>query len=151
MFLATTFAIAQCNGRYQTEIFTNVSVSTVNYSDVYLDSFHEMDIYMPDGDTVTNRPFILYMHGGSFSAGTKNMTDCVDFCTSMAKRGYVSASINYRLELNAIQFALSNTVQYSLTILHYWELQYLRPPSCQCHPTLEFYMIEPSRDAVRCI
>ena len=114
--LETTFVIAQCNGRYQAEIFTNVSVSTVNYSDVYLNSFHEMDVYMPDGDTVTNRPFILYMHGGSFSAGTKNMTDCVDFCTSMAKRGYVSASINYRLELNALQFALSNTVQYETVL-----------------------------------
>ncbi len=107
---------SQCNGRYQTEIFSNFTVVTVNYSDVYSDSFHEMDIYMPTGDTVTNRPVIFYMHGGSFSAGSKNMTDCIDFCKIMAKRGYVAISINYRLELNAIQFALSNSVQYETVL-----------------------------------
>ena len=32
----------------QTEIFNTVSVSTVNYSDVYNDFFHKMDIYTPD-------------------------------------------------------------------------------------------------------
>ena len=65
------FSYGQCNGRYQTEIFNTVSVSTVNYSDVYNDFFHKMDIYTPDGDTVTNRPVILYMHGGAFYAGEK--------------------------------------------------------------------------------
>ena len=47
---------SQCNGRYQDEIFSSVSVNTVNYSDVYTDFRHEMDIYTPDGDTETNRP-----------------------------------------------------------------------------------------------
>ena len=106
-FLATTLAIAQCNGRYQTEIFNSVNTITVNYSDVYTNSFHEMDIYMPDGDTEINRPVILYMHGGSFYGGTKTMTDCIDFCTSMAKRGYVTASLNYRLA-NMISFITSS-------------------------------------------
>jgi hypothetical protein len=41
---------SQCNGRYETELFPNVNHTTVNYSDVYTDSYHEMDIYMPDGD-----------------------------------------------------------------------------------------------------
>ena len=76
------FSYGQCNGRYQTEIFNTVSVSTVNYSDVYNDFFHKMDIYTPDGDTVTNRPVILYIHGGAFYAGEKGSVDCVDFCTS---------------------------------------------------------------------
>ena len=66
------FSYGQCNGRYQTEIFNTVSVSTVNYSDVYNDFFHKMDIYTPDGDTVTNRPVIVYMHGGAFYAGEKD-------------------------------------------------------------------------------
>jgi dienelactone hydrolase len=65
-----------------------------------------MDIYTPDGDTEINRPVILYMHGGSFYAGDKTMTDCVDFCESMAKRGYVTASLNYRLStLSAFIFS----------------------------------------------
>ena len=66
-------SFGQCNGRYQTEIFNTVSVSTVNYSDVYNDFYHKMDIYTPDGDTVTNRPVILYMHGGAFYAGEKGI------------------------------------------------------------------------------
>ena len=79
--------IAQCEGRYQSEIFNSVSVTTVNYSDIYNDSYHSMDIYTPDGDVETNRPVILYMHGGSFYGGNKTMTDCVDFCENMAKKG----------------------------------------------------------------
>ena len=97
---------SQCNGRYETEIFNSVTKTTVNYSDVYTDNAHEMDIYTPDGDTEINRPVILYMHGGSFYAGDKTMTDCVDFCESMAKRGYVTASLNYRLStLSAFIFS----------------------------------------------
>ena len=86
------FSFSQCNGRYEDEIFNSVNISTVNYSDIYQDSYHQMDIYSAIGDTVTNRPIILYMHGGSFYGGTKTMTDCIDFCTSMAKRGYVAVS-----------------------------------------------------------
>ena len=102
----------QCNGRYQNEIFSSVSVSTVNYSDVYTDARHEMDIYTPDGDTETNRPVIFYMHGGSFTGGDKNLTDCVDFCTTMAKRGYIAISSNYRLSLFPLTFVFDQEEQY---------------------------------------
>ena len=112
ILIAYSSSFGQCDGRYQTEIFSTVSVSTVNYSDVYTDQYHEMDIYTPDGDTATNRPVVLYMHGGSFYAGDKNLTDCVDFCTSYAKRGYVAISANYRLSSNPIIFALSSEEQY---------------------------------------
>mgnify|MGYP001212834878 CR=1 FL=1 len=116
VILNSSFIMAQCNGRYQTEIFTSVTTTTVNYSDVFPNSgFHEMDIYTPDGDTETNRPLILYMHGGSFYAGSKSMTDCVDFCTSMAKRGYVTASLNYRLA-NMLSFIASNETQYETVL-----------------------------------
>ena len=56
-----------------------------------------MDIYTPEGDIEVNRPLILYLHGGSYYGGNKSMTDCVDFCETMAKKGYVTASLNYRL------------------------------------------------------
>lgn len=115
LVLLNTNSFAQCNGRYQTELFNSVNQITVNYSDVYTDSYHEMDIYMPDGDTEINRPVILYMHGGSFYGGTKTMTDCIDFCTSMAKRGYVAASLNYRLS-NIISFTTSQEVQYETVL-----------------------------------
>ena len=114
-FLATTFAIAQCNGRYQTEIFSNTNVATVDYSDVYTGLEHRMDIYTATGDTVSDRPVIFYLHGGSFYSGDKSMTDCVDFCNAFAKRGYVAVSLNYRLA-NIITFLSSNNEQYKAVL-----------------------------------
>ena len=106
--LATTFVMAQCNGRYQTEIFTSTDVATINYSDVYTGLEHRMDIYTATGDTGSNRPVIFYLHGGSFYSGDKSMTDCIDFCNAFAKRGYVAVSLNYRLA-NIISFLSSKS------------------------------------------
>ena len=53
---------AQCDGRYQSEIFTNTNKVTINYSDVYSDTYHEMDIYTQVGDNETNsRLLFLFM------------------------------------------------------------------------------------------
>ncbi len=113
--LITNGLFSQCEGRYEAEIFSSVNVTTVNYSDVYTDNEHRMDIYTPDGDLETNRPLILYMHGGSFYGGDKAMLDCIDFCENMAKRGYVTASLNYRLS-NIVSFLLSNETQYETVL-----------------------------------
>jgi hypothetical protein len=110
--LIIQYNYSQCNGRYQDEIFSSVSINTVNYSDVYTDFRHEMDIYTPDGDAETNRPVVFYMHGGSFTGGDKSLTDCVDFCTSMAKRGYIAISSNYRLSPIPLTFVLNQEEQY---------------------------------------
>jgi hypothetical protein len=83
---------------------------------VYNDNAHKMDIYTPDVDNETNRPLILYMHGGSFYAGDKGSDDCVDFCESMAKKGYVTASLNYRLASNIVAFLTSNENQYETVL-----------------------------------
>ena len=115
LILLSKITVSQCDGRYQTEIFTTVSKSTINYSDVYINNAHTMDIYTPDGDTEINRPVILYMHGGSFYGGDKTSVDCVDFCESMARRGYVTASVNYRLA-NIISFLTSNETQYETVL-----------------------------------
>lgn len=110
------FNYGQCNGRYQTEIFNTVSVSTVNYSDIYNDFYHKMDIYTPDGDTVTNRPVIIYLHGGIFTTGNKTLPDCIDFCTAYAKKGFVAISANYRLSSNSVLFATDTEEQYNTVL-----------------------------------
>ena len=76
-------SFSQCNGRYENEIFSSVTKTTVNYSDVYINSHHQMDIYTPDGDIEINRPLILFMHGGSFYGGNKTDTDCWSSCRSV--------------------------------------------------------------------
>ena len=116
--IISTLTFAQCDGRYQTEIFSSVTKTTVNYSDVYTDNAHEMDIYTPDGDTEINRPLILFMHGGSFYSGDKANIDCQNFCETFAKKGYVTASVNYRLVsfINIASFLANNDEQYEVVL-----------------------------------
>ena len=102
IFSLTSFHVyAQCDGRYESEIFSSVSVVEVEYTDVYDWSFFnsglDMDVYTPDGDTYTERPLIIFAHGGSFFTGNKNNPSMISLCESFAKRGYVTASIQYRL------------------------------------------------------
>ncbi len=95
-------SFAQCNGRYQTEIFSQVTkTADITYgSNVNASGSNQdltMDIYEPSNDTETKRPLFVLAHGGSFIGGTKNDNDVVTICNSFAKRGYVTASYNYRL------------------------------------------------------
>ena len=54
-----------------------------------------LDLYTPRGDTIDGRPVFVFAHGGFFVAGDKSTTTL--WATRMAQRGYVAASINYRL------------------------------------------------------
>lgn len=58
-----------------------------------------MDLYYPNLniDVSPKRPFILLAHGGGFSSGDKQEGDIRDLCYHLAMRGFVCASINYRL------------------------------------------------------
>lgn len=56
-----------------------------------------LDLYRPTGDTVTGRPAVVWVHGGSFAFGNRTSPEIVDEATTLAKKGYVTASISYRL------------------------------------------------------
>ena len=61
---------------------------------------HLMDIYLPNCDDslhLSRRPLLIFIHGGAFIAGDKNETNIQFMCKEFAKRGYVTASIDYRL------------------------------------------------------
>lgn len=53
------------------------------------------DVYEPVGDVATHRPLIILMHGGSFISGDKS--DMTQICEYYAQKGFVAASISYRL------------------------------------------------------
>lgn len=55
-----------------------------------------LDFFEPDGDTSTSRPAIVWVHGGGFSANDSGEPNMTNLCTQMARRGYVTASLNYR-------------------------------------------------------
>ena len=59
-----------------------------------------LDLYTPRGDTLAKRPVFVYAHGGYFVIGDK--TEATAWATRMAQRGYVAASINYRLGPEAV-------------------------------------------------
>lgn len=111
--ISTIQLIAQCNNRYQTNIFTNVNVTTVQYgSNINLSNANVnlmMDIYQPQGDVETNRPLVIFAHGGSFSGGSRNSAEIVFMATELAKKGYVCASISYRLAPSAFSLIAEET------------------------------------------
>jgi acetyl esterase/lipase len=128
IFLLTgLFASAQ--NRYLTELFPNVTTTSgVNFSTniptvkttnlfgyriANEESYGEatttlkMDIYQPTGDTNTNRPVIIFAFGGGFVNGSRTENSMVKLCQAFAKRGFVTASIDYRLGMNISDEELS--------------------------------------------
>lgn len=60
----------------------------------------KMDMYYPNNAAdpgTALRPFILLIHGGGFISGDKQSGDIVDLCRLLAMRGFVTASLGYRL------------------------------------------------------
>ena len=56
-----------------------------------------LDLYTPAGDSAERRPAVVWIHGGGFAAGARTSPNVVLAATSFARRGYVAASIEYRL------------------------------------------------------
>ena len=67
-----------------------------------IDTDLTMDIYEPVGDTVTNRPVIIFLHSGAFFTGDNEADDIVALSIASAKMGYVAVSVAYRLGLNVL-------------------------------------------------
>lgn len=104
--------------RYLTEVFTNVTktpnivyaqnISVLTGTPTQVDL--RLDLYEPTGDTETQRPLVLYFHTGSFLPILRNNTATGDradsataeMCRQFARRGYVAASVDYRLGWNPL-------------------------------------------------
>jgi len=103
LIAGTMWAQSPCaSGRYANDVFTNfTTTSNITYGQNTswngASTTLKLDIYQPTGDTETNRPLIIWVHGGSFIAGTKTDGDMVAFSQKFAKKGFVCASIDYRL------------------------------------------------------
>lgn len=101
---------AQCAGnRYHDYVFTGVDVtSNVTYGNNVdwsgAAKVLKLDVYQPQGDTLAERPLIIWTHGGSFVGGSKSDAPMVKIATDFAKMGYVTASIDYRLFMTDLPF-----------------------------------------------
>jgi len=54
-----------------------------------------VDVFEPAGDAFTERPLLLLLHGGSYVGGNKESLH--EICRNYAQRGYVAATMSYRL------------------------------------------------------
>jgi dienelactone hydrolase len=88
--------------RYRDRVFQDVTVTT----DIQYGSAPDrngapvalrLDLYRPAGDTVTERPAVVWAHGGGFSGGDKSRGPSPALARLFAQLGYVTVSINYRL------------------------------------------------------
>lgn len=93
------------DARYsEKEYFTNEQITseldlkyaTAKDKDGLMQDLH-MDVYYPNTnfDTFLVRPLIMLFHGGGFKSGSKEYLR--NHCKAFAKRGFVTATVQYRL------------------------------------------------------
>lgn len=119
-FIPATIASQICDTtRYKKAVFSDVQVhKDVKYGEAQVWNFPynntdlNMDIYEPIGDSITRRPLMIWVHPGGFLTGSKEADDMVALCDSFAKRGYVTASISYRLGFNPTSSASGERAVY---------------------------------------
>ncbi len=88
--------------RFKQEVFSQIdSVKNIQYGQaVNLKGQKEdllLDIISPQNDTMKKRPLLIFIHGGGFKNNSKTGAYSAMICNSFAKRGYVAATIDYRL------------------------------------------------------
>lgn len=125
-FVARQKTVVIPGGRYQEELFDQTNILTdlsygsaigywteSPYSDEpYIEtlakgmikSFKDpsmldlkLDLYLPQNDSLKLRPLVMLIHGGAFYIGSKQSAAEKSLAIDLSRRGYVVASINYRL------------------------------------------------------
>lgn len=91
----------ESSGRYTDLVFASAARSTATYATAPAliggaPTTLRLDVYQPVGDTLAARPAIVWIHGGGFVGGSR--ADLADIATAYARRGYVTFSIDYRLD-----------------------------------------------------
>ena len=97
----TELTAAAQSGRYTDLVFASAAKSTATYATAPAliggaPTTLRLDIYQPAGDSLAARPAIVWVHGGGFASGGR--ADLTDLATAYARRGYVTSSIDYRLD-----------------------------------------------------
>ncbi|TNF26530.1 MAG: hypothetical protein EP314_05710 [Bacteroidetes bacterium] len=63
---------------------------------------YRLNLYEPADDTLTYRPLMIFQFGGGYLIGDRLLPPAPEFCTYWAERGFVVASIDYRLGFSAV-------------------------------------------------
>ncbi len=129
--------LSQNKQRYTTLQFTEIQThsnavytTAPHLNSPYVGESHTTDanlslhIFQPQGDTVQKRPMLVCFHGGGFMSGKKEHDDMIEFCKIFARHGYVTATAQYRLGMNALsntsaERAVYRAIQDSRALLRY--------------------------------
>ena len=104
--ISFTFLVSQdcVDNRYLEEIFEIEVETWIEYGENVNDTWGfptteqlYLDVYQPINDELENRPLAIFLFGGAFMYGNRTSPDIVALCEGYAKRGYVTAAIDYRL------------------------------------------------------
>jgi len=92
------------------EFITGLPLNVDEYDTSPVDLY--MDIFQPIGDTLSQRPLVIICFGGGFLTGSRDYWSIRLLCQELAKRGFVTASIDYRLGMNIFDEDLSKRAVY---------------------------------------
>jgi predicted esterase len=111
--LFSVMVFAQQGNRYTDSLFTSVQtdLNRVYATAPELNSPYtgesfthnvslKMHIFQPQDDALQKRPVLICAHGGGFVSGVKEHDDMMAFCEMFAEKGYVTATMDYRLGMN---------------------------------------------------
>jgi acetyl esterase/lipase len=103
------------SSRYINNIFEKIDTETnIVYGEATNDKGEQekllLDVYKPSEDKATNRPAIIWVHGGGYTSGSKDYGIEKDLAIDFAKKGYVTININYRLSQAAGTKAVKDAV-----------------------------------------
>jgi lysophospholipase L1-like esterase/dienelactone hydrolase len=101
-FSISNTSFSQVKKRFKEVVFENIdSTLNIQYGEaVNMKGKNEkllLDFFAPANDSMKKRPLMIFIHGGGFQNNTKTGSFSSLICVGLAKRGYVSASIDYRL------------------------------------------------------
>ncbi|OFY90136.1 MAG: hypothetical protein A3K10_08545, partial [Bacteroidetes bacterium RIFCSPLOWO2_12_FULL_31_6] len=123
LFLSIGFISAQnvCfSDRYKSRVFTShIKYGDIKYAEVqqifppYFSETLHMDVYMPDGDTLTNRPIIVFAHASAFMFSNKECDVAKAYADTFTRRGYVFVSLDYRLGFDPLDGTSSMRAAYA--------------------------------------
>jgi len=101
LFLNIDCTLAQT--AYLDSLYTTIEKSTYTYFNKPGEEL-KLDLYDPIENQETERPLILYVHGGGFSGGERDHPAHENFLRHFAYKGFVTATMSYTLQRKGKSF-----------------------------------------------
>lgn len=103
LFLFGCLEYSQAQTVYLDSLYTTIEKSTYTYFNKP-DEELKMDLFDPIENRKSDRPVILYVHGGGFASGERDHPVHEDFLRHFAHKGYVTATMSYTLQRKGKSF-----------------------------------------------